>query len=116
MTQACAHNAEPQRLCQLPGGIEARLCQACIDELKARLCEVEKDETPLEYYAREGKMPAQPCRFDYNATSRTKKPRLCGLVCDEGQTLCPRHRVLVAEQERLKAEKAAAKATPTRPG
>lgn len=114
MTQECAHEGD-KKPTELPGAIKAMLCSQCRWELAHRLDPpaFKPEETPIEYYARSGKMPRVPCRFDYNAKNKQKRPRLCGLVCDEGETLCPRHKAIQtatneAEHRKAEAERAEA--------
>lgn len=85
------------------------LCGECRAELAQRLEEQARAETPIEHYAREGRMPPQPCKYDHNAKSRTKNQRLCGLACDAGEDYCPRHKAVVAAENAKAAAKELAK-------
>lgn len=70
------------------GGLVAELCKACQKELAARTTEVDRPITPIEAYAHQQEVAMQNgCRYITNQRTQAT----CGLLCDEGQTDCPRH-------------------------
>lgn len=87
------------------------LCAACQEELHQRLQEKQPgEETPIEFYARRGRMPPQPCTYDLNSKKRsTSITAPCGRTCDPGELMCPRHKVVAQVEKQAAAAKELAK-------
>jgi hypothetical protein len=94
--QGCGHRGD-KRLVDLPGEIRSWLCKACRREIEERLAEVTRPATPIELYSKRGRgtKMGELTGCTYNLSKNKKVTRLCGLTCDEGKTLCPRHLMLM---------------------
>jgi hypothetical protein len=83
-------------------GIVIAVCAACRDEIQNRITTPPETlpETPIEHYARKGKMPPAGCQYKLKGQklSGDASPYNCNAVCDDRQTLCPRH-ILVVQAE-----------------
>jgi hypothetical protein len=111
--QDCDHRG-PKELVDLPGDLRAWLCKNCKAELTSRTAEVFKPDTPIELYAKRAQpqkkrrlkpMPGlQGCKYD---NGKKDHPRLCGLVCDENKSMCPRHELVYAGDLARQREKEA---------
>lgn len=109
--QTCIHQSECVLYEMKVSGIVIAVCAECKDEIERRITTPPEilPETPIEHYARKGKMPPTACT--YKTKNRFMQPitTICGKVCDDGQKLCPRHIVVVkAEADAIvqKEEKA----------
>lgn len=61
MAQRCEH-LKPDicgTVIEVPGGITVEVCASCLRELKHRIDEEQRPETPIEVYAREQEMLCQ---------------------------------------------------------
>ncbi len=79
--------------------LSVELCKRCVRELDTRLAEVAKAATPIEQLASNQEViMGNGCTYIVNKAFT--KP--CGIICDAGQTLCPRH-ILLRQLEVQKA-------------
>ena len=87
----CAHpNAE--YLIEVEG-ISATVCTKCRDELMDRREEERRPPTPIEIYALEKETGMRGCNYN---TGTKATPRTCGILCEDGDQHCPRHKVMAA--------------------
>jgi hypothetical protein len=113
--QDCEHRGDKE-LVELPGGIRSWLCKACRKELVERTQELRLPPTPIELYAARRKpketkeMIGIGCKYTIGKVKekpiKNGKPvmvdKSCGLICDRGETLCPRHMMIAAAKEAQK--------------
>lgn len=97
--QTCIHKNESVLHEMTVSGIVIAVCAACKDEIERRIATPPETlpETPIEHYARKGKMPPVGCtyRLKGRKLNRETSAYNCNAVCDDGQTLCPRHQLVV---------------------
>lgn len=106
--QTCIHKTECVLHEMTVSGIVIFVCAECRDEIAKRTTTPPEilPETPIEHYARNGKMPPVGCsyRLKGRKLNREASAYNCNAVCDDGQTHCPRHQ-LVMKAEAIEQEK-----------
>lgn len=105
--QTCIHKTECVLHEMKVSGIVIAVCAECKAEIESRITTPPEilPETPIEHYARNGKMPALGCTYKLKGRKLNREASAynCNAVCDDGQTLCPRH-ILVAKADAIEQE------------
>lgn len=93
--QTCIHHSEHVLYEMKVSGIVIAVCAACKDEIETRISTPPEilPETPIEHYAREGKMPELGCIYKLKGRNRYREISTysCNSICDAGESICPRH-------------------------
>lgn len=103
MVQKCEHLVPDSAgaIWALPGGVTAELCTECVHELRGRLDTEQREETPIEAYARERTISMQ-CQWKSGGTAPVIT---CKTLAQTGSSMCPRHTFLTnikLEEDRVR--------------
>jgi len=104
VAQLCAHLSRPGsgERTVTTGDITVELCKRCVQELYSRLVEMERPATPIEQYANKQEIGMEKgCIYE----TRKDLKVFCRAVCDEGQTMCPRHIAVTAAEVKAAAKR-----------